>query len=521
MTRAKIPISLLATVAGALSLGGAAILIQNVSAQTRPAPLTPPVAPSSVAPRPNIVFILADDLGWADVGYHGQEIKTPHIDSLAAGGVRLEQFYVQPLCTPSRAALMTGRYPMRQGLQVGVVRPWARYGLPLGERTLAQALGAAGYETAITGKWHLGHANPAYLPTRRGFDHQYGSYVSSDHYAHTPTTKDFQPLDWHRNDKALREEGYSSDLVTREAQKIIRERNTAKPLFLYVAYNTPHIPLQAPSQYLQRYAHIANPRRRTYAAMVSAMDDGIGRLLATLDEKGLRDNTLIVFSSDNGGWYRNGGGANNLPLRGQKGTLYEGGVRVPTLVSWRGKLKPRIVNEPLHMVDWYPTFVKLAGGSLQQPLPLDGRDAWPAIASGAPSPHEEILLNVSPNSSALRRGEWKLIVNTHDQAADAETETDAASAPGVELFHMAKDPFEKTNVAAQNPALVASLRARLDAFAKQALPPRKEGRASDVAVPQVLGEIAANPPDAAGEGGKRGRRRANRRKREANTTAAP
>ena len=509
MTRSATTLCLLSAVAG---LVAASHVAQNASAQTRPAPASPTVI-QQAAPRPNIVFILADDLGWADVGYHGDEVKTPHIDRLAAEGVRLEQFYVQPLCSPSRAALMTGRYPMRQGLQVGVVRPWARYGLPLNERTLAQALGESGYETAITGKWHLGHATPAFLPTQRGFDHQYGSYVSSDHFAHTPTPRNFRPLDWHRNDKALREEGFSSDLVTAEAQRIIRERNAAKPLFLYVAYNTPHIPLQAPPQYLERYAHITNPQRRTYAAMVSCMDDGIGRILATLDEKGLRDNTLIVFSSDNGGWYQNGDGANNLPLRGQKGTLYEGGVRVPTLVSWRGKLKPSVVQEPLHMVDWFPTFVKLAGGSLRQPLALDGRDAWPTIAEGARSPHEEIVLNVAPNTSALRRGEWKLIVHSDARAGEAETEAETAvAAPGVELFHMGRDSFEKTNVAAQHPEIVAALRARLDALAKEALPPRREGRPGDVAVPQVLGEEAPNQQNGAANGERRGPRRRNGRR---------
>lgn len=440
-----------------------------------------------MARKPNIVFILADDLGWADVGFHGGQVKTPNIDRLAAGGVRLEQFYVQPLCSPTRAALMTGRYPMRQGLQVGVINPWARYGLPLNERTLAQSLRAEGYTTAITGKWHLGHARPEYLPTRRGFDHQYGSYVSSTHFEHTPTFRNFRPLDWHRDDKALKEEGYSSDLVTREAQRLIGARDTKRPMFLYVAYNTPHIPLQAPPAYLARYAHIADEKRRTYAAMVSCMDDGIGRLLATLDERGLRDNTLIVFTSDNGGWLKNGASADNGPLRGQKGTLYEGGVRVPAIASWKGVLKPGIVNEVLHVVDWYPTLVKLAGGAVKQPLPLDGHDAWPTIADGAPSPHSEIVLNIAPNRSALRRGKWKFIVSGSINAEDEN------AAPEAELFDIAADPFEKTNLAAQNPATVVQLRARLKALTAQSMPPQNEGRPKDVIVPEVLGEPVRTP----------------------------
>src|SRR5262245_17365335 len=198
-------------------------------------------APAQAASPPNVVYFLADDLGWADVGWHGSEIKTPSLDKLAAAGARLEQFYVQPVCSPTRAALMTGRYPMRYGLQVGVVRPWARYGLPLEERTLAQALQAVGYETALGGKWHLGHFRPDYLPTRRGFDHQYGHYNGAiDYFTHRRDGG----LDWHRDDKALREEGYSTSLIAEEACRLIRRRDRRKPLFLYVPFNAVHAPHQ-------------------------------------------------------------------------------------------------------------------------------------------------------------------------------------------------------------------------------------------------------------------------------------
>ena len=187
--------------------------------------------------KPNIVFILADDLGYADVGWHGGEIKTPNLDKLANGGAKLEQFYVQPVCSPTRAAFMTGRYPMRHGLQVGVVRPWAQYGLPLDERTLPQALKEAGYETAITGKWHLGHFQPEYLPTRRGFDHQYGHYNGAlDYFTHIRD----EGFDWHKDDKVNRDEGYSTHLLATEAARLIRERDKKKPLFLYVPFNAVH-----------------------------------------------------------------------------------------------------------------------------------------------------------------------------------------------------------------------------------------------------------------------------------------
>src|SRR3954453_19167812 len=186
---------------------------------------------SFAADRPNIVFFLIDDLGWSDVGFHGGEIKTPNIDKLAAAGARLEAFYVQPVCSPTRAALMTGRYPMRHGLQVGVVRPWAQYGLPLDERTLPQALKDAGYETAICGKWHLGHVRPEYLPTHRGFLHQYGHYNGAiDYFTHVRDGG----VDWHRGDHARQDEGYPTHLVAREAVRIIEKRDPKKPLFLYV-----------------------------------------------------------------------------------------------------------------------------------------------------------------------------------------------------------------------------------------------------------------------------------------------
>src|SRR3989440_7816456 len=183
------------------------------------------------APRPHIVFLLADDLGWSDVGYHKSEIHTPNIDRLAASGAKLEQFYVLPVCSPTRAALMTGRYPMRHGLQTGVVRPWAQYGLPLEERTLPQALKEAGYTTAICGKWHLGHFKPEYLPTQRGFDHQYGHYNGAlDYFTHLRDGG----FDWHRDDKVSRDEGYSTHLIAKEAVRLIEAQKDGKPLFLYV-----------------------------------------------------------------------------------------------------------------------------------------------------------------------------------------------------------------------------------------------------------------------------------------------
>jgi len=415
------------------------------------------------ASQPNIVFILADDLGFKDAGYCGGNIKTPHIDKLASAGTRLEQFYVQPVCSPTRSSLMTGRYPMRYGLQVGVVRPWAQYGLPLEERTLAQALKEAGYTTAICGKWHLGHLNAKYLPTSRGFDHQYGHYNGAlDYFTHIRD----KGLDWHRNDQPLRIKGYTTNLIADESVRLIEQHETSCPLFLYVPFNAPHSPFQAPRSYIDLYEHIKDKRRRIYAAMVTCMDEAIGRIVSTIDKRGLRQNTLIFFCSDNGGV---GGVADNGNLRGHKAQLYEGGIRVPAIAVWPDVLKAgAIVDEPLHIVDMYPTLLKLAGAGLEQTLPLDGKDAWPTIAEGKPSPHEEILFNVTPANGAIRCGDWKLVHNGNIGANNTGTKMEQNV---FELFNLAEDPYEKNDLGERHPKKLTELRRRLESYANQAAQP--------------------------------------------------
>ena len=442
--------------------------------------------PAVDAPRPNMVFILADDLGYTDVGWHGDEIKTPHLDKLAASGARLEQFYVLPVCTPTRAALMTGRYPIRHGLQVSVVRPWAQYGLPLDERTLPQALKEAGYTTHISGKWHLGHFQPAYLPTRRGFDTQYGHYNGAiDYFTHARDGGH----DWHRNDQECHDKGYATTLLGDEAVRVIEQTQEGKPFFLYLPFNAPHTPLQAPPEQAQRYAHIADKKRQVYAAMVESLDAQVGRIVAALERRALTGNTLIIFSSDNGGLPGAGGGSNGK-LRAQKGTLYEGGTRVCALANWPGHIKPgTVIREPLHMVDWFPTLVNLAGGSLAQPHALDGRDIWPVLAEGKSSPHDDILINAMPNSGAIRVGDWKLVVNGHITA----NELKLANAPNaadskLELFNLADDPGEKHDLSAKNPEKVQRLRERLEAYRAAAVPPKAEDEPADYKAPRVWGE---------------------------------
>ena len=431
--------------------------------------------------KPNIVFILADDLGWKDVGYHGGEIKTHNIDRLASEGTRLEQFYVQPVCSPTRSSLMTGRYPIRYGLQVGVVRPWAKHGLPLEERTLAQALREVGYVTAVHGKWHLGHLSYEYLPTSRGFDHQYGHYNGAlDYFTHIRDGG----LDWNRDDKPLREEGYTTNLIGSESVRLIEQHDISKPLFLYVPFNAPHSPFQAPQPYLDMYIHIKVKNRRTYAAMVTCMDDVIGQIIAALDKRGMMRNTLIIFCSDNGGVERV---ANNSPLRGSKGTLYEGGVRVPAIAVWHGVLGAgAVVNEALHIVDMYPTILKLAGASLEQVLPIDGRDVWSTIAKGDSSPHDEILLNCTPFSGAIRRGNWKLAYNAHLNANYIGPKLNNNK---FELFNLTDDPYEKINLLEKNPKKFQELKQRLEVYAKQAVKPNMPPNEmpEDFKVPKIWG----------------------------------
>ena len=446
--------------------------------------------------KPNIVCILADDLGWSDAGWHGSEIRTPALDRLAASGAKLEQFYVQPVCSPTRAALLTGRYPMRYGLQVGVVRPWAQYGLPLEERTLPQALQEAGYFTAITGKWHLGHFQPAYLPTRRGFDHQYGHYNGAlDYFTHIRDGG----FDWHRNDQICRDEGYTTSLIGREAVRLIEGHDRSRPLFLYVAFNAPHAPLQALQEHLELYSWIADKNRRPYAAMVTALDQQVAQIVAALDRRGMTAETLIFFSSDNGGPTQLG--ATNGKFRAGKGTLYEGGVRVPAFASWPSRIKSgTVVREPLHIVDWYPTLLRLAGASLTQGRPVDGKDIWLTITAGRRSPHQEILLNAAPATGAIRVGNWKLVLNGRVSAAEGENAPQsganenpaerpiAGGASETELFNLADDPWEKVDLAAKESGKLQELRKRYEALARQAVPPKARPRPADFRSPKVWGE---------------------------------
>jgi arylsulfatase A-like enzyme len=423
-------------------------------------------AAETPVPKPNIVFFLIDDLGYADCGFNGgTEIKTPNIDELASGGAVLESHYVQPVCSPTRAALLTGRYATRTSVYT-VVRPGAKWGLPLQERTLASALHDAGYETAITGKWHLGEFDRAYLPTARGFDHQYGHYFGAlDYFTHIRDGVH----DWYRDDKELKEEGYSTHLVALEACRLIAEKDKAKPLFLYVPFNGVHSPMQVPESYLEPYSDLSGPRQKL-AGMLAAVDEAIGKIVESLDNAGLRENTLIVFSADNGGPKP----GINTPLRDFKGSIYEGGVRGCAFANWPGKIPSgQRIAEPMHVIDWYPTLVKLAGGSIDQKLPLDGLDVWPMLSQQARSPHESILSVQSPERAALRVGDWKLIRRNPNEDAQPKTrkKKNQTTSDSIELYNLANDIGEMTNLADKEPERVATMKAKLVELLKDAAAP--------------------------------------------------
>jgi arylsulfatase A-like enzyme len=432
--------------------------------------------------RLNVVIFLADDLGWADVGFHHSEIHTPVIDRLATEGTRFERAYSFPVCSPTRSGLMTGRSPMRLGTGYTVIRPWSTYGIPLTERFIPQAFKDAGYQTAITGKWHLGHSRRAFFPNARGFDHAYGHLNGAiDYFTHERDGG----LDWNRNGKSIREEGYSTYLIGDEAIRFIKNRDRSRPVFVYIPFNSPHAPLQAPQNVIDKYANISDNKRRIYAAMTDAMDTTIGKVLATLDQEGMRDNTLVLFFSDNGGPTESG--SRNTPLRGGKGSAFEGGIRSPTVMRWPGHIKAgAISNQMMTMMDYFPTLTAAAGIPPGNALPFDGKNLWPSILSGKVEPRDDIFFSVETARTlryAVHHGEWKL-VREIPEAGGAERNY---------LFRIEEDPNETNDLAAKNPALVKDLAARIDKY--RALHPKDGVREGDKApagyqVPKLWAEAA-------------------------------
>jgi arylsulfatase A-like enzyme len=321
---------------------------------------------------------------------------------------------------------------------------------------------------------------------QRGFDTQYGHYNGAiDYFTHARDGGH----DWHRNDEESREKGYATSLLGDEAVRVIEQKHDGKPFFLYLSFNAPHTPLQAPPEYVKRYSHITDKKRQVYAAMVECLDEQVGRVVVALELHALISNTLIIFSSDNGGLLGVGGGSNGR-LRAQKGTLYGGGTRVCALANWPGQIKPgTVIQEPFHMVDWFPTLVNLAGGSLDQRPPLDGRDIWPVITDAKASPHEDILINAMPNSGAIRMGDWKLVLNGHITANDLQNAlTDKTAGVRLELFNLHDDPYEKHDLSAKHAEKVRQLRERLETYLAAAVPPKAEDQPANYKAPRVWGQ---------------------------------
>ncbi|MDZ4820923.1 MAG: sulfatase-like hydrolase/transferase, partial [Planctomycetota bacterium] len=404
--------------------------------------------------------IVADDLGWSDVGWHGGFGKTPNMDRLVREGVELDNHYVQPVCTPTRVALMSGRYPGRFGPHtLGASNQRA---MPIGTLTMASLLKSRGYHTYLTGKWHLG-AQAEWGPNQYGFDSSYGSLTGAvDPWKHT-----YRPgkllKTWHRDGKMIDEEGNATELMAAEAVRCIEEKKD--PWFIYVPFFAVHTPVDAPQQFKDLYKGVKfhdepekQDSRLRMAAMVSQLDAKIGEMVAALDKTGQRDNTLVIFTSDNGGIesLKNSYvsdvphsplNSENDPLRGQKATLYEGGVRVCAFANWPGHLTPRKVTTPMHAVDWLPTIASLVGYETEEDPAWDGKNIWPELTGTATDNSPRSIYIRVRDAAALRHGDWKLI---HSFKGEDH------------LFNLAADPYEKNNLAKKMPEKVAELQKLLD-----------------------------------------------------------
>ncbi len=426
-------------------------------------------------PRPNIIVIFTDDLGYGDLGCFGHPtIRTPNLDRMAAQGQRWTQFYVpESVCTPSRAGLLTGRYPVRSGMASDkrrVLFPNSGGGIPASEITIPELLKSAGYATHAIGKWHLGHL-PQFLPTEHGFDSYFGIPYSND-MDRTPAaprnamTRDDPDFNWWNvpllRDKDVIERPADQNTITRrytdEAIKIIREKKE-KPFFIYLAHNLPHVPLFASPEMRGK------SRRGFYGDVIEEIDHEVGRILATLAETKLDQRTLIVFTSDNGPWLPYGiyGGSAGL-LHDGKGTTWEGGHRVPAIFHWPGVIKPAVVTDLGSTLDLLPTFAALAASKPPGDRKLDGHDLSPVITQGKPSPRESMLYYRGESVYAARIGPWKAHFILHGSyGSDPKTRT---TPPEPRLYNLDNDPGEKHDLAKQHPQKIAEIQALIDAHRK-------------------------------------------------------
>ncbi|XP_071482207.1 arylsulfatase B-like [Diadema antillarum] len=462
--------------------------------------------------RPNIVFFLADDLGFNDIGYHNPAMKTPNLDRLAAKGIKLENYYVQPVCSPTRSQLISGRYQIHTGLQHSIIWVAQPSCHPVTDPTIAQKLAEAGYSTHAVGKWHLGFYRKACWPTRRGFDSFFGMLTgSANFYTHRhmggqwnlPGSGNWSGYDLRDDLEQVGQDYqgvYSTHLFTQKSQAIIREHDQSKPLFLYHAFQTVHFPLQVPAHYYAEFGHIADEKRRVYAGMVKCMDEAVGNITATLKESGMWNNTLLIFSTDNGGNLKYGG--NNWPLRGGKRSLWEGGIRAVGFVS--SPLLPKsargtVHKNLFHVTDWFPTLVKgVAKGSLRG-TNVDGYDVWKLLkrsgrnTGSADWPRKEIVHNIDPYSAlssalpqrffttfpaAIRYDNWKLLTSQSENGSwvappeSSEKTVHPRESPQkrVWLFNLADDPNEKHDLSLERWDVSTALLRRLGRYLRQSVP---------------------------------------------------
>ena len=421
---------------------------------------------------PNIVVIVSDDMGYADFGMHGsRDIRTPNIDALAREGVRFTDAYVSgPYCSPTRAGLMTGRYPQRFGHEFNLGVDHREFGMPLEETTIADRLKAAGYRTAIFGKWHLG-VGEKYRPTQRGFEQFFG-FLGGAH-TYVAVGADANPL-FDGSSRLEKFDGYLTDALAERASAYVKEQ-ASRPFFLYLAFNAAHTPMQASQKYLDRFPQIQDEQRRTYAAMVSAMDDGVGKVLATLREQKLDQNTLVIFFNDNGGPTMpttSVNGASNAPLRGSKRTTWEGGIRVPFIIRWTGRVPAgRVDHRPIIQLDVLPTALAAAGVKATNSPPLDGVNLLPFVTGGAKGlPHDTLYWRFG-GMMAIRYGDWKLVKSREGPFVDDDPAA-LKDLIGVELFNLAEDIGEKKNLAAARLEKVKELGERWQQWNKQLINPR-------------------------------------------------
>jgi arylsulfatase A-like enzyme len=416
---------------------------------------------------PNIVLILADDLGYGGIGCQGaKDIPTPHIDALAAGGVRMTSGYVTcPVCAPTRAGLLSGRYQQRFGFETNP-GPEAyadpKFGLPRSEKTLAERLKELGYATGMFGKWHVGY-KPGLTPTDRGFDEFFGFLSgANDYLPNAGRRAGRQPI--LRGTKMVEEPEYLTDAFGREAVSFI-ERHKDHPFFLYLPFNAVHSPLQADSKYLKRFEHIKDQKRRVHCAMMSAMDDNIGRVIETLRKHGLQERTLIIFLSDNGGPTPQTT-SSNAPLRGYKGQVLEGGIRVPYIVCWKGVLpEGKVYDRPVSTLDVVPTVLAAAGRPIAAFDKLDGVDLVPYMKGARSGDPHEALYWRSNDQRAIRKGDWKLVRAARDTQW--------------RLYHLERDIGEARDLSDREPARLKELQEAWNAWNAELKDPlwrRQDGR---------------------------------------------